>query len=75
MHVKPGKCVTANRIPEGIWRYFQVQSLMCCGAYEMQNSLLVSKGLKQKTQFFSSYYLFKVVIVALHCFVGLIKIL
>lgn len=41
----------------------------------MQNSLLVSKGLKQKTQFFSSYYLFKVVIVALHCFVGLIKIL
>lgn len=41
--------VTAKRIHEGIWRYFQVKSLMCAGAYEMQNSLLVSKGLKQKT--------------------------
>lgn len=70
MYVKPGKCMTAKRIHEGIWRYFQVKHLMCCGAYEMQNSLLLSKGLKQKTQYFSSYYLFKVVFVALHCFVS-----
>lgn len=48
MYAKHGKCVTAKRIHQDIWRYFQVKSLTCCGAYEIQNSLLVSKGLKLK---------------------------